>query len=275
MSKITEVEKFLQRHTTVGNLRPEQWTEAGEFQGKLTHRLLILWHAEPDKARFYGMSTWITVIEDEVRTKLRAMEVFIRVRERRLPYAHNAGVQTPDPAGGGIVPRREEAMIVDTGLNIDTAGRRKTLTQQMGDMGEPRDALRPKDMSRLVAIPTGRFNPGFTPVGHPGGAGTVVKQKEKKHKTQAGSHHIPSLMDVQVTGVNITESNCWPPMGRCASCGIEAYRCLRAPCIAQGRRCGSCGSRGHLARVCTNKMNLRTKRSKRCTKCKETTPTAG
>ena len=31
------------------------------------------------------MSDWITVIEDEVRTKLRAMEVFVQVRERRIP----------------------------------------------------------------------------------------------------------------------------------------------------------------------------------------------
>ena len=128
MSKITEVERFLQLHTTVGSLCSEQWAEAGDLQWKLAHRLLILkilWHAEPDEVRFHGMSNWITVIEDEVRTKLRAMEVFVRVRERRLPSEHNAGVQTtPDPAGGGVVPQREEATTnTITGLSIDTVGR--------------------------------------------------------------------------------------------------------------------------------------------------------
>ena len=142
MSKITEVERFLQRHTTIGSLHLEQWAEAGDLQQKLAHRLSImkiLWHAEPDEARFHGMRDWITVIEDKVRTKLRAMDVFVRVRERRLLNEHNAGVQiTPDPAGGGVLPWREEATTnTTTGLNIDTAGRRKTLTRQAGDTGEP------------------------------------------------------------------------------------------------------------------------------------------
>ena len=74
-----------------------------------------------------------------MRTKLRVMEVFVRVRERRLPSEHNAGVQTtPDPADGGVVPEREEATTnTATGLSIDSAGRGKTLTRRAGDMGEP------------------------------------------------------------------------------------------------------------------------------------------
>jgi hypothetical protein len=51
-------------------------------------------------------------------------------------------------------------------------------------------------------------------------------------------------------------------MGRCASCGIEGHRRLRAPCIAQGRRCNDCSSEGHLARVCTTKKNLYTERNR-------------
>ena len=212
-----------------------------------------------------------------MRAQLRAIEVLVRVGERRLPSEHNAGVQTtPDPADGGAVPRRQEATTnTTTGLSIDTAGRRKTLTRRAGDTGELRVVLCPKDMSRLVAIPTGQFNPGFTHVGHPGGAGTVMGQQKKKRKTQAGGHHIPSLVDVQVTGVNITVASCWPTVGRCASCGIEGYRRLRAICIAQGRRCDRCGSQGHLARACTKEMNLHTERGKSCMICKETTPKEG
>ena len=68
-------------------------------------------------------------------------------------------------------------------------------------------------------------------------------------------------MDVRITDTKVVEDNrqlasCWPPMGKCASCGIEGYRRLRAPCIAQGRRCNECGSEGHLARVCKTKKNL-------------------
>ena len=57
--------------------------------------------------------------------------------------------------------------------------------------------------------------------------------------------------------------------------GNEGYRRLRAPCIAQGRRCGRCGSQGHLARVCIKEMNLHMERGKSRTKCKKTTPKEG
>ena len=46
---------------------------------------MILWLSEPNEARYHGISNWITTIKDEVRTKLRALEVFIRARERRSP----------------------------------------------------------------------------------------------------------------------------------------------------------------------------------------------
>jgi hypothetical protein len=45
MSKITEIEKFLQQNTypfTDGNLCPEQWTEAEDLQRRLEHRLSMM-----------------------------------------------------------------------------------------------------------------------------------------------------------------------------------------------------------------------------------------
>ena len=87
----------------------------------------------------------------------------------------------------------------------------------------------------------------------------MIGQQRKKQRTQASGHHIPSLMDVQVTGVNLTKSTCWPPVGRCASYGIEGYRRFRAPCIVQGRWCDKCGLQGHFAQVCTKELNLHMK----------------
>ena len=277
MSKITEVERFLQeRRTTVGPLHPEQWTEAGNLHRKLAQRLSllkILWHAEPDEARFHGMREWITVIEDEVYTKLGAMEVFMRTKENWFVDTRAGGQTTHGPADGGVVPLRKEATTpIAARLNVDTVEGRMTLTQQTGDTGKPQETLCPKDMSRLVATPTGRklkeaLHPRdmsrlvATPmgqfnqhVGHLGEAGTVIGQQKTKRRTQAGGHHIPSLMDVQVTGVNLTESTCWPPVGRCASCG-EGYRRFQA-CLARGSWCGQCGLRGHFTRMCMKEMNL-------------------
>ena len=102
--------------------------------------LRILWLSKPNEARYHGISDWIATIKDEVRTKLRALEVFIRAREKRCPYPLNVGIQPRGhprgPAADKIVPRQEEATTFDTGLNIDTVGNHTTLTQRMGDVGE-------------------------------------------------------------------------------------------------------------------------------------------
>ena len=107
---------------------------------------MILCYAKPDEVRFENLSDWITVIEDEVKMKLRAMEVFIRVRTMRILTGHNTGVQKT----GGFVLHDTEAMTnTDTGLNIDTVERHETLTPRAGDMGKQQFTLCPEDTSRL------------------------------------------------------------------------------------------------------------------------------
>ena len=240
---------------------------------KLEHQLSILkilWYAEPDEVKFEDLSDWVTVIEDEVRRTLNVMEVFMQVREMRLLTEHDAGVKTiTDPDGVDVGLQDTEATTnTDMGLKTDAVEMHRTLTPRAGDTEEPRFTLRPKDMSKLIAIPTGQANPCFEElVDHPGGAGTVIGKQGKKHKVQAGGRYLPRLMDIRITGVQVVEDNrrltsCWPPMGKCASCGIEGHRRLRAPCIAQGRRCNDCGSEGHLARMCTTKKNLYTERNR-------------
>jgi hypothetical protein len=190
----------------------------------------------------------------------------MRVREMRLKTEHDAGVKTiTDPAGVDVVLQSTEATTnTQNGLNNDTVEMRGTLTPRAGDTEEPRFMFRPKDMSELIAIPTGQFNPCFDElVDHPGGAGAVIGKQGKKLKVQTRRRHLPRLMDIRITETKVVEDNrqlasCWPPMGKCASCGIEGYRRLRAPCIAQGRRCNDCGSEGHLACVCKTKKNLYT-----------------
>jgi hypothetical protein len=85
-------------------------------------------------------------------------------------------------------------------------------------------------------------------------------------------------MDIRITNTKIVEdtrqlASCWPLMGTCASFGMESYRRLRAPCIAQGRRCNECGSDGHLARVCKTKKNLHAEGNRSRAKQKREIPT--
>jgi hypothetical protein len=136
-----------------------------------------------------------------------------------------------------------------------------TLTPRAGGAEEQRFTLRPNDVSTMITIPTGQFNQRFdTPVHHPGGARVVMGQQEKKLKVRPEESHLARLIDVWISDTKVVEDNrqlasCWPPMGTCASCGMEGYRHLRAPCIAQGRRCHECGSEDHLARACKTRQN--------------------
>jgi hypothetical protein len=167
-----------------------------------------------------------------------------------LKTEHNEGGKsiTDHPAGVAVVLQETEATTnAQNGLNTDTVKMRGLLTPRAGDTEEPRFTLRPKDVSELIAIPAGQFNQHFDAhVHHPGGAGVVIGQQGKKFKVQTKRGHRPCLMDVRIANEKAVENNlqlasCWPPMGMCASCGLEGYRRLRA-CIAQGRRCNECGS---------------------------------
>ena len=131
-----------------------------------------------------------------MRGTINVMMVFMRVRELRLKTEHNEDVKTiTDPAGVDVVLQGTEAMTnPQNGLNTDTVEMRGTLTPRAGDTEEPRFTLRPKDLSDLIANPTGQFNQHFNDlVDHPGGAGVVTGQQEKKLRVQTGRRHLPRL----------------------------------------------------------------------------------
>ena len=82
-TKITGIDRFLQRHVMVGCLDSTQQTEAGELRQKLEHRLgylKILWYTEPNEAKFEELTEWITGVDDEVRRIINVMTVFTRAR---------------------------------------------------------------------------------------------------------------------------------------------------------------------------------------------------
>ena len=80
--KITEIEDFTQQCLTAGGLNTVTRMEAGALQRSLTHRVWILkslWYAEP--VRLASLGNWIDDVADEMKAKLRGMEVFTRVRK--------------------------------------------------------------------------------------------------------------------------------------------------------------------------------------------------
>ena len=225
-TKIAEINTFLQRHAMVGSLDTILQTEAGDLRKQLRHRLgylKILWHAEPNVAKFEELQEWITGVDDEVRQKIHVLTVFMRARGARLTEHDKDGRSATDhPAGVAVVlPETEAATNAQTGLNIDTVEMREAQTPGANDTEGPQLQLRPKDASDLLATPTGQFNQRFNhPVDHLGGAKRVTKQQEQKLRTPTRKHQIPRLMDIRVTRTSVVGGNrqlasCWPPMGTC------------------------------------------------------------
>ena len=83
MSKITEVEDFLHRHTTVGSITYGQRIKAGELHRTLTNQtmyLQLVWRSEPDEATFYNTRDWVEIIEEETATKLEAINDILNLK---------------------------------------------------------------------------------------------------------------------------------------------------------------------------------------------------
>jgi hypothetical protein len=156
-TKITEIDRFLQRHAMVGSLDSTQQTEAGDLRQKLERRLgylKILWYAEPNEAKFEELTEWIVDVDDEVRRTIQVMTVFMRARGAWLKTEHDeSGKSTIDhPAGVAVVLLDTEATTnAQNGLNIDTVRMRGTLTPRRGDTEEPQaqDAVHERSFATL------------------------------------------------------------------------------------------------------------------------------
>ena len=90
IGKLTNIEHFIQQHMMVGHLLKDPLVEASKLQYTMAHHVSIfkiLWQAELTEARFENLRECVAIIDSEVRTKLRALELFMRLRKKQQ-YGH-------------------------------------------------------------------------------------------------------------------------------------------------------------------------------------------
>ena len=89
---------------TVGNLWEDPWEKAYGLPSTMTRQVLLfdrLWQSEPDKAKFEDLCDWVIGVKKDVRTKLKALELFMRLYELKtfeffmhLKEKQQSGVET-------------------------------------------------------------------------------------------------------------------------------------------------------------------------------------
>ena len=92
-----------------------------------------------------------------------------------------------------------------------------------------------------------QFGSNSNPIYHANKTGT--------NKTQLGTQRYNYLYQ-HTNGTPKKDISCWPPTGKCTSCGFEAQKRLGTLCIARGKICVRCRSPGHIDKACRRRSTL-------------------
>ena len=86
MANSTRIIQLIERHMAIGHLLETPWEEARTLRDMTTHDAFLfdcLWRSEPDVARFENLREWVAVVKTDARSKLKALDLFMRLRERQ------------------------------------------------------------------------------------------------------------------------------------------------------------------------------------------------
>ena len=82
-----------------GHRLPDPWTEACALRKAMTctaHLFACLWQSEGDPERFENIQEWASIVYEDAKTKITAIELFVRL-ERRRRQRRSGETGTPPP----------------------------------------------------------------------------------------------------------------------------------------------------------------------------------
>ena len=86
MANSSRVIRLIERHMAIGHLLKNPWEEAHNLRTATAHDAFLfdcLWRSEPNGARFENLREWVAVVKADARSKLKALDLFIRLQERQ------------------------------------------------------------------------------------------------------------------------------------------------------------------------------------------------
>ena len=86
MTYSTRIVYFLHNQMMNGHRLPDPWDEACALEKAMTRTTLMfycLWQSEGDQKRFDDIQEWATIVHEDAKTKITAIELFVRLEKRR------------------------------------------------------------------------------------------------------------------------------------------------------------------------------------------------
>ena len=145
MANSARIVRLIDQHMAVGHLLETPWEEARTLRNMTSHDEFIfdvLWRSEPDPRRFEDLREWVAVVKTDARSKIKALDLFMRLRERQR---QSTGPHYPKPCNPLL-----EAPITCQMYNsaIVTVATGELTKQAMPDTHEEDDAYVPTEESR-------------------------------------------------------------------------------------------------------------------------------
>ena len=106
MTYSTRIVYFLHHQMANGHRLPDPWDEACALEKAMTrttHMFFCLWQSEGDPKRFENIQEWASIVHEDAKTKVTAIELFVRL-ERRRRQRRSGETGTPSPKARNPIP---------------------------------------------------------------------------------------------------------------------------------------------------------------------------
>ena len=106
MTYSTRIVYFLHHQMANGHRLPDPWNEACALEKAMTRTTLMffcLWQSEGDPERFENIQEWASIVYEDARTKITAIELFVKL-ERRKRQRRSGEADTPSSKARNPIP---------------------------------------------------------------------------------------------------------------------------------------------------------------------------
>ena len=122
MEHSAQTVQFLHQQMAQGHRLQDPWT-LWNSMSPTAHLFDCLWRSEPDPARFKNLREWVLVVHTDAKTKLKALELFVKLQQRKRQRSHISQQSHSKPCNPALhTPTTQEAVTYDASI-AGTTGR--------------------------------------------------------------------------------------------------------------------------------------------------------
>lgn len=108
-----------------GHHLPDPWDEAlalRKAMSRTAHLFDCLWRSEPDPERFENLREWVSVVHADAKTKLTAIELFVKLQQRKRQRSNGSKSPQIKPCNPALSTMVDPKTPVDHASITDETG---------------------------------------------------------------------------------------------------------------------------------------------------------